>query len=98
MADFPQGWTPVELPDSVWLAAIGDEERSEEALENAEMGPCCGNIRQIRNLLFKVQQMRGADRALRQRLQEALQSHEPVVGERDNLNRILCLLGLSWSD
>jgi hypothetical protein len=91
----------VEFSDEDWRDAIGlapgDDRASYD--EEAELGPCCANISEIRDMLFECAENKGLIVRDVERLQAMLDGHESATKSMcPTLYKILDAIGVTWKE
>jgi hypothetical protein len=90
-----KAWYRVKLTGAEWDSLVGPEDRSGD-LESVELGLCCARISCIRDYLFECKRDGGVSCRRRTLLKNMMDGHDPVVGHRDCLNKLLDQLELEW--
>lgn len=85
------------ITEEEWLSAIGDRDSEDMySLDDSDLGVCCADISEIRDILLNCKKNHGLTRLEIDRLQ-LLCHHEHEV--RDGaLQKILDILGVKWID
>lgn len=94
-------WIPVSLTDNEWLLSIGDRDIKEDLPGNiedgCELGQCCANISEIRDVFIKCKEKGGMIELERRELKDRLEhSCHDMPEEHEILDKILKQLNLEW--
>jgi hypothetical protein len=92
---------PVKFSQDDWMAAIGLNSKSDRIHydEEAELGPCCANISEIRDMLYKCCKDGGLITRDVEALQRMLDNHEPATKSMcPTLYKILKKIGVEWKE
>ncbi len=92
-------FTPIIFTDDEWYTAIGLKKGVKRIYynEDCDLGPCCGQISDIRDALDVVRKNGGVTARGRRELQSLLNGHEPVTSAI-KLFDILKTIGVVWED
>jgi len=95
-------WYPVSMTEE-WLEAIGDRDKQEDEVGNiedgCELGICCANISEIRDVLYKCREKGGMIGWERENLQQRLDNSCHDKPETHTLlDKIFEQVGVEWKE
>lgn len=104
LAQSEMKFTPVSLSDEEWQLAIGErgydadfsKDGSKVDIEDCELGLCCKDISDIRDILIECKENGGLNHRQIKRLSELIILHEPPT-KMEHLKKILDAVALRWA-
>lgn len=88
----------IDFNETVWLKAIGkrdESEDNEDPIDESELGICCANISNVRDLLYKAYEFDGLVQFDIDQIIIDLKGCCPDLDESPNLSKILNSLGIT---